>query len=192
MAGFSPVVVRKVWRSELILLGLFAVSLPIAIILSNQIPSSIVTGEVFSFGGRRLMLSLPLFWLVPLGFAGYAAFRIFDVQYLLDGRGVEARVGRLSFSQRINRVRYEDVRSIEIRQTLLQRALGIGNLEIGTAGTSEVELVLRGIGTPSEVQELVQNERDLRQETQKNPVSSDGIRPVSNRGMTKDGIAASA
>jgi hypothetical protein len=46
---------------------------------------------------------------------------------------------------------------------LLDRILNVGDLQIGTAATSGVEMVLSGIAAPYEVQDMMQKERDGRQ-----------------------------
>jgi uncharacterized membrane protein YdbT with pleckstrin-like domain len=165
----KAIVIRKVWRSELWALASFAVTLPLSVVLSTKYPASVVTGPLFSMFGVRVMVSLPTFCLLPVTLISYAAYRVFNVRYTMDGKGLESRVGRLSFSQKISRVRFEDVRSIEIHQNLLDRLLDIGSVEVGTSGTAGVELRMTGVAAPREVQALVQAERDLREAEQPRP-----------------------
>ena len=156
-------IIPKVWRSEAKILGVFlAVSL-ISIILSHQFPGSIITGQVIALGDYALELSLPLFWLAPLVVLMLAIARLYDVRYQIDDMGLECRVGILSLHQHIVRIRYEDVRSVELEQTLFDRLLDTGDVYISTAANAGVEVVFSGVSAPKEVQEMIQRERDRRQ-----------------------------
>lgn len=163
----SVKVVPKVWRSEVMLVLLFFIFSPVAIILSSKFPLSVIHGELISLFGAKIFLDLPLLGLVPLGFVAVAAYRIYNVRYALDSRFIESRQGILSFRQSITRVRYEDVRSLESDQTLLGRLLDVGSVQIGTAASGQIEIVLSGIASPTEVQERIQRERDARQRLMK-------------------------
>jgi len=156
------IVIPKVWRSEvprLIVLALLAVA---SVVLSQLFPWSVLTAPIGSIGGYQVSLSLPLFWLLPLMGFFEVAFRIYNVRYLIDARGIEARIGILSLNQSITRIRFEDIRSIETHQTLLERILNVGLIEMGTAASAGVELVFRGVARPKEVQDMLQRERDVR------------------------------
>ena len=89
--------------------------------------------------------------------------KIYNVRYCVDKRGVEARTGILSNNQRITRVRYEDIRSLDTHQSLLDRFLDIGQVEVSTAASSAVEMVLAGIAVPEDVKRMLERERDKRQ-----------------------------
>jgi uncharacterized membrane protein YdbT with pleckstrin-like domain len=154
--------IPKVWRSEAGALIVFVVLCLGSVVLSKRFPSLVVTGELVSIGGKTLWLTLPILWCLPVGWLSMIVFRIYNVRYIADTRGIEACEGVLSLSQRITRVRYEDVRSIESDQTLLERLLDVGTVEIGTAAVSGVELAMKGIAAPKAVQEFIQNERERR------------------------------
>jgi len=159
----EKVVVPKTWRSELLRLGVFGVFSVMSLYLTSRFPGSIITGEIVTLGSWTLSLSLPLFWFLPALVLGSAIFRIYDVRFILDGKGIETRTGILNLNQRVTRVRYEDVRGVEVHQTIIERALGIGQVEIGTAATGTKEIYFQGVAVPEEVQEMVQIERDIRQ-----------------------------
>jgi len=157
------IVVKKVWRSEYHLLITCAISSVACVVLTNLMPWSIITGKLFGSGESTVYLSLPLFWLVPFGAFSLALYRRHNVRYSLNENGVEAIHGRLSLNQEISQVRFDDIRSLEIDQTVIERFLDVGTLRVGTAGTSGVEVSLEGIAAPKEVRDLVQGERDRRQ-----------------------------
>lgn len=159
----SELVLQKVWRSEIKSIALFLFFGVLCVVLSREFPGSVMTARLFSFGGQDIYLSLPLWWFVPFLTLSSAILRIYNVRYCVDRQGVEAKVGILSFNQRITRVRYEDIRSIETEQTLLERMLDIGTVEISTAGTSAVEIIFEGVAYPSEIRNMLNRERDGRQ-----------------------------
>lgn len=154
------IVVPKVWRSEIKLLIGFALTSLASMALSWKLPGSIVHGRVVSIGAHTVELSLPLFWIVPLILLCLAVLRIYNVRYVIDSRGLESRVGILGFQQRVVRVRFTDIRSAEIEQTILGRMLNIGDVEVGTAGTGDLEIVFAGVSAPNEVQDMIQREKD--------------------------------
>jgi len=155
--------IPKVWRSEIGGVVFFLLSVVVGGGLSAYLPGSVIVGEILPLGLSVVYLKLPLFWLIPLTSLIHLLFKMYNVRYQADTRGVEAIVGILSLNQRIIRVRYEDVRSIETDQTVIERLLDVGDVEIGTAGTAGVELTLAGVGAPKEVQDMIQAERDKRQ-----------------------------
>ena len=54
-----------------------------------------------------------------------------------------------------NEVRHADVRNIQVRQGILQRLLGVGRIEIATAGHAGVEVSVAGIAHPRWVADLI-------------------------------------
>ena len=171
----GEIVIAKVWRSELPLLCLFALLSIASIVLSRLMPWSVVHGEVVPVPGGRLMLDLPLFWLLASLPLGMAMYRVYNVRYSMNSRFVEARIGVLAFTQKLIRIRYEDIRGVESEQSLLERFLDVGTLEIGTSASGNMEMIMRGVAAPREVQEVLQNERDRRQSSRKRqkPAPSD-------------------
>jgi uncharacterized membrane protein YdbT with pleckstrin-like domain len=159
----SELVIPKVWRSEIKGITLFIFFSLLSIYLTNLFPGSVIEGPLFDVGKYTLFMTLPLYWFIPFITMMYSIIKIYDVRYTIDDHGVETRIGILSLHQRITRVRYEDIRSIEIKHSLIERILDIGNVEISTAATSGVEIVLSGVAAPEEIQFMLQRERDSRQ-----------------------------
>lgn len=158
---FERLVLRKVWRSELFGMILFLGTLIAAPIISSYFPGSVIRGELLRVAGTVYYLRLPLAWLIPATILMTVLWRIYNVCYQIDAKGIEAREGILSLSQSITRIRYEDIRSIETFQTILGRIINVGTVEMGTAATGEVEIRMRGIASPKYFQELIQMRREL-------------------------------
>ena len=69
-------------------------------------------------------------------------------------------------------MRFDDIRSAETDQTILERLLNVGDVEVGTAATSEIEIVFAGVAAPQEVQDMIQRERDRALEMGFQPMGS--------------------
>jgi len=156
--------VPKSWRSETFRIALVIIACVVAGILTKYLPQSIVRGELIKLGEHRVMLSLPVFWLMPFGVAADLLYRIFNVRYEIHPTFIEGRTGVLSFSQNLVRIRYEDVRGVESDQGILGRLLNYGDVQIGTAASSGMEIVMYGVLAPKEICDMIQRERDKRLE----------------------------
>lgn len=152
--------IAKVWRSEATLLAGFVLFGIVSVILSRRYPASIISGKLLSWGDLEITLQLPLFWLMPCYILIIGILRIYDVRYIIDSRGLEAKVGILRLNQTITRVLYSDIRSAETDQSLIERLFNVGDVEIGTAATAQIEVIFRGVAAPREVQNIIQRERD--------------------------------
>lgn len=164
----NVIVIPKVWRSELKSFLLFIFFSFLALYLSKKFPGSVLSASIWEFNEKAIYLWLPLWWFLPAVTILFAIIRIYDVRYRIDQRGLEMRIGILSFHQRINRLRFEDIRNIEIEQTLVQRMLNIGRLEVSTAATGTIEIIMEGIEAPDEVRSMLEREREQRQQTHYN------------------------
>lgn len=137
----------------------------LSIWLTDTFRWSLIEGELFTLFGTRWTLTLPLFWFIPALTLGNSMYRIYNVRYSVDERGIEEKHGILAIRTKTTQVRYEDVRSVELEQTLLERMLHIGEVEVATAATGGTEIKIQGIAAPEEVQEMIQRERDRRMKT---------------------------
>ncbi len=84
------------------------------------------------FTGPGMVFTLP-----------YLFFRYYTLRYRFDAEGIHMRVGIL-FRREIN-LTYARIQDIHLRSGIIQRWLGIANLEIQTAsGSATAELVIEG------------------------------------------------
>lgn len=157
--------ITKTWRSEVITVVVFIVMSILAVTLTRIFPWSIIDGELFQIGETSYRMALPLFWLIPLITIGSAIFRIYNVRYTINQRGIEFEKGLLELRIKLTRVWFEDIRTVQKNQTIIERFLDIGSIHMGTAATGTLEITLKGIAAPEEVLEMIQRERDNRQKT---------------------------
>ena len=134
-----------------------------AVYFSALLPASIIRGRLFTIGDTPLFLSLPLFSMPTFLVLGKLLIRIYDVRYSIHAEGITSRIGVLSLQQVVTTVRYEDVRAVEVVQSIWDRIIGVGTLEISTSATGGVEILMDGIASPREIQNMILGERDRRQ-----------------------------
>ena len=165
----EAIIIPKVWRSELRLLVFFFVFCVASVVLSREFPGSVIEGELFPIGEKHIMLHLPLFWFLPAGVLFRAIFKVFNVRYLMDSKGIEARYGIMWVSQTISRIRYVDIRSAEIQQSIVDRILSVGDIIISSAAKQSVDVLFQGVAVPQEVKDVILAERDKRQRFEHTP-----------------------
>ena len=80
----------------------------------------------------------------------------FSCRYIITEFTVESYVG--IFSRTRCAIKIRDIRSMVIRnQSLYQRAVNIGNIELGTAGPIDVEVLFAGIEKPNDILKKIEN-----------------------------------
>lgn len=151
------------WRSQFINLLGFFISAIGAIWVSSEIPNYVViAGDLFSTSSTRYVLHLPLLVFVPGFFLVKILIQIYDAKYIIDEDGIEAQIGKMSFSFTQPRIRWEDIRGVKPEQTIWERLLDIGTVEVGSAMTQEAEIVMKGVASPRSIQLLIEQERAKR------------------------------
>lgn len=158
----DEIVIYRSWISQLTGIVIFIAVCAGCAIASTFYTNSVVTGPIFPFGSYRIYLDLPTLMLMPFGKLVYLLWKAYDAKFIIDSRGIEMTVGMLSLSQKRVKVRYEDIRAIELEQTILARILNYGDVLIGSAATGEIEIIIDSVAAPKEVQEMIQVERDRR------------------------------
>ncbi|MEP6601863.1 MAG: PH domain-containing protein, partial [Nitrospirota bacterium] len=87
---------------------------------------------------RALMTGPGLIFLLP-----YFYFRYHTLRYTFDEEGIHMRVGIL-FRREVN-LTYARIQDIHLQSGLLQRWLGLADIQIQTAsGSSDAELIIEG------------------------------------------------
>jgi hypothetical protein len=74
--------------------------------------------------------------------------------YTVSANGVEARIGL--FARDIVGLRYQDIRSVTLKQSLFERLVGIGTIEFASAGTQDRPVRFLDIARPVTVKAKVE------------------------------------
>jgi len=97
--------------------------------------------------------------LVGIGFLLFLIWwlRTLATTLVVTNRKTTLRTGLLS--KNTDDVFHKDVRNIQVRQTLFQRILGVGNIGISSAAQADMEIVVQGIPNPCRVKEIIETHR---------------------------------
>jgi len=83
------------------------------------------------------------------------AYRHFSWRFTIQNGVIESRRGIVA--REVRSVRVEDVRSINVKQSVLQRILNLGDIEFSSAASDAAEVVFEGISRPLKVKEKIQS-----------------------------------
>lgn len=175
MPDVQRVVIHPTWRAQLFTLIGYLILFWVTIIVSNlEEDVFVIEGNLFNIFGYELVLHFPWLSMINLAVLFKLLFFMYNAKYLVDDQGVEAQIGLWSNNLRQPRLRYEDIRGVEPKQTILERILGIGTLMVGSAMTFEVEIEMSGIANPRAIQHLINVERDKQLKALKQSGSASG------------------
>lgn len=83
-----------------------------------------------------------------------ALYRRLSWRYLIDEHNIESYHGVLA--RRVHSIRVEDLRNINVNQTVVQRLLDVGDVEFSSAAGGDIEVVFFGVTDPMAVKTLAQ------------------------------------
>ena len=148
------------WRGQFVQIVEF-VLLSILAVYVSQFPYMVIPGEIISISSVSIYLYFPFWILLPAFTVLRILYSMYNVKFTIDHRGVQAQVGLVSLSLRQPLLRWEDIRGVEPVQTLWERLLGIGTIEIGSAMTDHPEVEMHRVSHPHAIISLINRERDL-------------------------------
>lgn len=156
--------ITRSWKSRLGGVGVFLFLCGLVAYLSqlDKFRWSLLFKSLPLPGGYLLEMALPVLCLLPLTQLVLLLWYVYEAVMLIDVRGVEMRRGLLAKRQKVSRVRFEEISVAEVKQTRLEKILGVGGIQIKVAPSNQVALVMQGIATPKAVQMIIQSERDRR------------------------------
>lgn len=85
---------------------------------------------------------------------GIILYRKYSWRFAIDDENIESRRGIVA--RQIRSIRVKDLRNVNVRQSIMQRILGIGDVEFSSAAGGGVEVVFFGIADPLDVRNLAQ------------------------------------
>ncbi len=90
---------------------------------------------------------------IGLGGAGVAVLRagffIYSHRYFIGPRGIEENEGLVSKDQ--SRIEFKHIRGVNLRQSVFERLLGIGTIDVATSGGENSEVRFVGIANPKRI-----------------------------------------
>ncbi len=81
-------------------------------------------------------------------------YRRYSWAYTINGETIESREGLIA--RKVKSIRIQDLRNINVNQSLWQRIVGVGDVEFSSAGGSGIEVTFRGVSDPLQVKSQAQ------------------------------------
>src|SRR3989344_5594063 len=81
-------------------------------------------------------------------------YRRYSWAYTINGETIESREGLIA--RKVKSIRIQDLRNINVNQSLWQRLMGVGDVEFSSPGGSGIEVSFRGVSDPLQVKSLAQ------------------------------------
>lgn len=140
---------RPAWRSQWGLILIAAI-----LFLISFLP---LWGAIQSTNGTNGGVPTSLLSVLVVPFIGVCLiilYRHFASTFTIEGGNIESRRGIIA--RKVNSIRIVDVRNINVKQSILDRILGIGDVEFSSAAGTEAEVVFNDIANPMRVKEQIQ------------------------------------
>ncbi len=140
--------VRPAWRFQwaTILLAIVVLALSIMAVVSSwgsESRSTLFLIIAAIFGVTFVFLCLMI------------VYQHYSWRFAVDDLNIESRKGIIA--RNVNSIRIMDLRNVNVRQSIIQRLLGIGNVEFSSSGGADVEVVFFGVLDPMKVKRSIQS-----------------------------------
>lgn len=146
------IIIHQSWRNQIGTLFVFVLVLALTTYATVLYPD--FTTVPLDFGETEI--DFPLLNILPLILICRAAYVIYNERFVLTPDYLIHVTGRLAWRGRSSRLDYTKIQELEIEETLLQRALAVGDLKIiPMAGTDSNSIRLRGVGAPRAVKDVI-------------------------------------
>ena len=106
-----------------------------------------------SGGGRNVQIVLALIGVPLLVLVGFIVYRQHVWTFTIRGGAIESCKGILG--RDVQSIRVQDLRNVNVRQTIWQRLLGVGDVEFSSAGGAGVEVTFYGVSDPLRIKDSV-------------------------------------
>ncbi len=104
-------------------------------------------------GGRNVQIVLALIGVPLLVLVGFIVYRQHVWTFTIRGDTIESCRGIIG--RDVQSIRVQDLRNVNVRQTIWQRLLGVGDVEFSSAGGAGVEVTFYGVSDPLRVKDSV-------------------------------------
>ena len=125
----------------------------VAVLLSFVFVLAYLKGYQY-FSSENLRVVLVVIVAVFVYLLAVVIYRRYSWAYTINGETIESREGLIA--RKVSSIRVRDLRNINVKQTLWQRLMGVGDVEFSSAGGSGIEVSFRGVNDPLQVKSLAQ------------------------------------
>jgi len=105
-------------------------------------------------------LQIPYVVLLLLPFFVRPILYLYDAKHFITPKGVVARSGIYSFVTRDMHADFHDISGVSVRQSLFERLINIGTIDVGTAMSANVEIVIEGVDSPSKYADIMDDREE--------------------------------
>jgi len=112
---------------------------------------------------------------------------IYNYKYVLTDDFILAMEGILSLQLLQTKVRYEDIKFVEVDKSILGRILDYGNVYIASAATSDIEITLRNISSPFLFKEFIMGQVGLKRQAKQPKEGLSDLKQEDFKNQTKQG-----
>ena len=135
------------WRSVLHYLTPFILFSIVTIGLSNEFPGSVLSTS-FSFLNSTFILKLPIFVFIPAALLIRAFYLVYRYKLFVSGDKLIFYNDRSSFRTTSFEMNTDAILFVQLKESIVDRLLGIGNIQVGRFSRGNVEIELKGIAKP--------------------------------------------
>jgi uncharacterized membrane protein YdbT with pleckstrin-like domain len=139
--------VRRAWRAQ------WAALTGVVILMLLLVTA--VVGWIAAYNRPELGVIARILLVLFLIGIGIVVYRHYQWKFTIDDVNIESARGIIG--RNINSIRIRDLRNINLRQSLVQRLLNIGDLEFSSAGGDDVEVRFHDINDPVGTKRHVQS-----------------------------------
>ena len=104
-------------------------------------------------GGRNVQIVLALIGVPMLVLVAVIVYRYHVWTFTIRGDTIESCRGIIG--RDVQSIRVQDLRNVNVRQTIWQRLLGVGDVEFSSAGGTGIEVTFYGVTDPLGVKDRV-------------------------------------
>ncbi len=106
------------------------------------------------FSSENLRVVLVVIVAVFVYLLAVVIYRHYSWAYMINGETIESCEGLIA--RKVSSIRVRDLRNINVKQSLWQRLMGVGDVEFSSAGGSGIEVTFRGVDDPLQVKQMAQ------------------------------------
>lgn len=142
---------RTAWRKQwfLMLIAISLLLIPALPLLEGFQPDVEKKPIAEIFNPTLLLLTLPVGVLFLI-----IAYRHYSSRFTIEDGNIESRNGIIA--REVNSIRIADVRNINVKQSLSDRILFVGDIEFSSAASDNAEVMFKGISRPMRLKRKVQ------------------------------------
>ncbi|MGH7597511.1 MAG: PH domain-containing protein [bacterium] len=139
---------RKQWFLMLIAIALLLIpALPLLEAFQTDVEKKSVL-EIFN--PTLLLLALPFGVLLLI-----MAYRHYSSRFIIEDGNIESHHGIIA--REVSSIRVADVRNINVKQSLWDRILFVGDIEFSSAASDNAEVMFKGVSRPMRIKRKVQD-----------------------------------